>query len=505
MRDIGSLGGTCTLATDLNNRGQIVGISSLAGDQTYHPFVWDAATGVTALMDASNGFTGYVNAINDRGQIVGEVCDAMTCYAALWRKSGGKWQETNLGIFTVGGCPNATSVNASAQVVGTDYCGGLPFVSEDGAPIVDLNTLIPPNSGLQLNEAGQINNRGEIAVNASDANGNNHTVVLIPCDENHPDVSGCDYDFIDAEIAATRVSLDPAQHPKAMAPGNRMPGMWNRFRVPGKRPVQGSGTVSAPVGAGGLSSSTADWLGEHRLATPLYRQPTAYCEISSGVLTGTCIVNNSGSCSLVYDSCPQGQSATDSGISSCSGNQIHVSKTKCDSAGFSLSGSSALTPGTISPGASSSSTVSVTAFGGFSGPVAFTCAVNPTPMLAPTCSASPSSVTPGTNATLTVASTAPTSALLPGAGSGLRYAFWLPVFGLAVTGAGFGSKRKSRKTNLIGTALTCMLVAGLVLQLACGGSPKPGTPAGQYIITITGTAASGSLVNSLTFAPLTVQ
>jgi probable HAF family extracellular repeat protein len=179
MRDIGGLGGTCTLAEDINNRGQIVGISSLAGDQTAHPFVWEAATGITDLMGASNGFSGYAHAINDGGQIVGIACDAVTCYAVLWQKSGGKWQETDLGIFAVGDCPNATSVNASAQVVGTDYCYG-PFLSEDGAGIVDLNTLVPSNSGLQLNETGQINDRGEITVNATDANLNNHSVVLIP-------------------------------------------------------------------------------------------------------------------------------------------------------------------------------------------------------------------------------------------------------------------------------------------------------------------------------------
>ncbi len=127
MRDIGGLGGTCTLTTDLNNRSQIVGVSALTGDSVTHPFVWDAATGVTDLMGASNGFSGYVVAINERGQIVGQACDAVTCYPALWRKSGGKWRETDLGIFAVGGCPFATSVNASGQTVGTDYCGGPPI------------------------------------------------------------------------------------------------------------------------------------------------------------------------------------------------------------------------------------------------------------------------------------------------------------------------------------------------------------------------------------------
>ncbi len=507
MRDLGGLGGTCTLAGDINNRGQIVGASSLAGDQNYHPFVWDAATGMTDLMGTSNG-AGFAHAINDRGQIVGVACDAVgECHAALWQKSGGKWRETNLGILAVGNCPNPTSVNASAQVVGVDYCNLISFLSEDGAPIVALNTLVPSNSSLQLGEVGQINDRGEISINAADANGNNHAVLLVPCDENHPDVSGCDYDLIDAETAAARSNQNATQPPAALPPGNRMPGMMSRFRFPKGRPVPGHGAMPAPTASLAVprNPATTDWLAD-RLPMPEFQQPTAFCAINNGVLTGRCVaVSATFACSVLPNVCPQGESATSRGTTDCNGSAIAVSTTKCDSAGFSLSNSSALTPGTITPGVSSSATLSVTAFGGFSGSVAFTCAVQPSPMLAPTCAINPSSASPGTPATLTVSTTAPTSALLSGAGSGLRYAFWLPLFGLALTGAGFGSKQKSRKANLIGAALIWMLFAGLVLQLACGGSPKPGTPAGQYIITVTGTDSTGTLVNSLTFAPLSVQ
>jgi len=231
MRDIGGFGGTCTLAGDINNRGQIVGASFLAGDQTYHPFVWDAATGMTDLMGAANGFNGQAFAINDGGQIVGAACDAVDCHAALWQKRGGKWHETNLGILAVGNCPNATSVNASAQVVGIDYCNGLPFFSEDGAQIVDLNTLVPSNSGLQLGEVGQINNRGEISINAVDASGNGHTVVLIPCDEGHPGVEGCDYSKVDAETAAAQ-SADRLHVPSTTQ--NLSRSRWsNRFHMRG--------------------------------------------------------------------------------------------------------------------------------------------------------------------------------------------------------------------------------------------------------------------------------
>src|SRR5260370_13656716 len=41
MVDIGTLGGTIGFPVRLNNLGQVVGISNLAGDQTSHHFFWD--------------------------------------------------------------------------------------------------------------------------------------------------------------------------------------------------------------------------------------------------------------------------------------------------------------------------------------------------------------------------------------------------------------------------------------------------------------------------------
>jgi probable HAF family extracellular repeat protein len=167
-----------------------------------HPFVWDAATGMTDLGTPDGGY-GVAQAINEHGEVVGlGEANGGPLDAILWRKSGGKWRMTDLG--TLSGCSGATSVNASVQVVGSDICAGLAglaFFSEDGGPIVDLNTLVPPNSGIQLVEAQQINDHGEIAAEGPDANGNNHAVLLIPCDENHPGVEGCDYSMVDAATA----------------------------------------------------------------------------------------------------------------------------------------------------------------------------------------------------------------------------------------------------------------------------------------------------------------
>lgn len=170
---------------------------------------------------------------------------------------------------------------------------------------------------------------------------------------------------------------------------------------------------------------------------------------------------------------------------------------------FSLS-ASALTPASVSPGGSSSSTVDVTAKSGFSGSVAFTCSVSPTPALAPTCAISPNSVAPGTPATLTVSTTAGgAAAASPNSGSGLFYALCMPLIGLVACGIGSGKMRKRKLTT---AALVGLLFAGLVFQIACGGSSTTttGTPQGKYTITVTATDSTGILVHS---APttLTVQ
>ena len=176
---------------------------------------------------------------------------------------------------------------------------------------------------------------------------------------------------------------------------------------------------------------------------------------------------------------------------------------------FSLS-ATAFAPGSVSPGASSTSTVNVAAVNGFSGSVAFTCSVTPMPALAPTCSIQPGSTNPGTPATLTVSTTAPGGALISRHGSEFLYALWLPLIGLVATGVGLGSDQDTRKKMLTTVALACLLFAGLASQVACGGgavAPPPlgGTPAGTYTITVSGVDASGALKHSTPTLLLTVR
>ncbi|MBZ5658158.1 MAG: hypothetical protein LAO56_23090 [Acidobacteriia bacterium] len=196
MTDLGGFGGTCTLVSDMNNRGQIVGGSLLAGDQAQHGFLWQNGK-MTDLGTLGGNFASAV-AINEAGDVVGSQTlpgNDSIFHAALWRRG----RIFDIGALQTGGCSLATSVNSHLQVVGInssdcnlyDDPSLRAIISEGGGHAIDLNTLIPADSGVQLRNASIINERGEIVAVGVYPDGNHGPVLLIPCERKSDQADTC--------------------------------------------------------------------------------------------------------------------------------------------------------------------------------------------------------------------------------------------------------------------------------------------------------------------------
>ena len=235
MQDLGSLGGTALGAVNgLNERGQVVGATTLTGDLVVNPFLWDG-TKMINLIAPPFVPGGEAYWINEAGEVVGtadipSACPGgITLHAFLWRNGAIR----DLGALP--GKPNsrAQSINSKSQIVGLartcDFNFPTAFLWENGS-IVNLNRLIPPGSEFHVYEASFIDDRGEIGAFGSLANGDTHALLLIPCDEDHPGVEGCDYILVD-EAAALPVRPAVPEASRHMPP----PALWqrnNRFHFP---------------------------------------------------------------------------------------------------------------------------------------------------------------------------------------------------------------------------------------------------------------------------------
>jgi probable HAF family extracellular repeat protein len=159
--DLGSLGGKIyNTAAALNDRGEVVGGSNLSGDKTIHTFLWTKERGMRDLGTVGSDLAslpGGMGGINNKGQVVGQSCDAdpltaktpPNCRAYLWQNGDMK----------------------------------------------DINSLIPADSTLHLVFGFGINESGEITGYAVEkSTGDVHAFLAVPCDRDDDPANGCDVD-----------------------------------------------------------------------------------------------------------------------------------------------------------------------------------------------------------------------------------------------------------------------------------------------------------------------
>ena len=246
MMDLGTLGGTFGNPTALNNRGQVIGFSNLSGDNSLHPFLWDQGKLIDLYTSTVGGNPITANAINDAGDILGAAAFPGQPSDAYLSRHG---VATDLGHLNGDCSSEAWAMNSAGQIVlVSSSCDGTNVRAalwENGS-LVDLNTLIPAGSSLQLFSPQAINDRGEIAglglPSGCQFDGLcGRAFVLIPCDENHPGIESCDYSLVDETATATdnakpatqmgnaaKSALPPDAIRQLMQAAGRRPNPWYR-------------------------------------------------------------------------------------------------------------------------------------------------------------------------------------------------------------------------------------------------------------------------------------
>jgi probable HAF family extracellular repeat protein len=147
VTDLGNLGGTGVTgpgnaALEINNKGEVVGVSDLRGDKHFHAFFWTREKQIEDLGTLPGDADSSGLGVNDRGDVVGVSFDA-------------------------GGNPRA-------------------FLRQN-AEMLDLNA-VAPHSPLYLLFAHGINSRGEIVGFGVTGAGDVHAFRATPC-EGKPSVS----------------------------------------------------------------------------------------------------------------------------------------------------------------------------------------------------------------------------------------------------------------------------------------------------------------------------
>lgn len=178
IQRIPDLGGYCSDATGINDFGVVCGSAAISTNtqlQIFHAFRNPSTNGIAQDLGTLGGSSSYANAINNAGLIVGysQMPGNNSQHAVLW--NGGSIQD--LGTLPGGINSTATFIGPGCDILGYSDNKVVIWPSGAAGPI-DLNKLIPTNSGWVIVSANGMNASGTIVGSGRYNNGAEVAIIL---------------------------------------------------------------------------------------------------------------------------------------------------------------------------------------------------------------------------------------------------------------------------------------------------------------------------------------
>lgn len=185
--DIGSLGGSITEASGINNNGDIVGQAELpssnSGSGAMHAFVYHHASGSFVDLGTPGGSASMAMSINDSGTITGEIFGTQARHGTLWFPVA--WLSDGGLQLLAGPYPNGDGVFVSTNdissagvIIGQGYINdvaGYRAVWYKNGTIANLGTL-----GGDTSDGGSISPQGVYIAGTSAVRGSSPATNELP-------------------------------------------------------------------------------------------------------------------------------------------------------------------------------------------------------------------------------------------------------------------------------------------------------------------------------------